>query len=191
MVVKDEENGNRIYKERYRKFKDDWRYVGCDVWRLDKVSGYYSPEDDWIDSIDNKNIITFPPQIAMVDWIAEVLEERESKILYDYVWLGKSMDEIGEEMGYTRQRIWQLYKQGLERIGGIVGDEEQFKAMFIMEQSEDDEDCRENKDKDCWKKKYVDTSSKCRDKEQPHLAAPNEVDEETEEIELFNSVNNS
>ena len=54
------------------------------------------------------------------------------------MWFGKSMDEIGDEMGYTRQRIWQLYKQGLERIGGIVGDEEQFKAMFIMEQSEDD-----------------------------------------------------
>jgi len=140
-------NGNktRINKERYRKFKDDWRYVGCDVWRLDKVSGYYSPEDDWIDSIDNKNIITFPPQIAMVDWIAEVLEERESKILYDYVWLGKSMDEIGEEMGYTRQRIWQLYKQGLERIGGIVGDEEQFKAMFIMDGSAEN---KENKDKE-------------------------------------------
>jgi len=131
--VKDN-NNKRIRKERYRKFKDDWRYVGCDTWRLDKVSGHYSPEDQWIDSIDNENIITFPPQIALVDWIADVLEEREAKIINDFVWEGRSMDEIGKELGYTRQRIWQLYKQGLARIGEIVGDAEQFKAMFIMEQ---------------------------------------------------------
>ena len=83
--VKDN-NNKRIRKERYRKFKDDWRYVGCDTWRLDKVSGHYSPEDQWIDSIDNENIITFPPQIALVDWIADVLEEREAKIINDFVW---------------------------------------------------------------------------------------------------------
>ena len=120
-------NGKRIRKERYRKFKDDWRYVGCDVWRLDKVSGHYSPE---------------------VDWIAEVLEEREAKIIYDFVWRGRSMDEIGKELGYTRQRIWQLYKQGLARIGEIVGDAEQFKALFIMDQPQAKPEVDEDSDKE-------------------------------------------
>ena len=141
-------NDRKIRKERWRKFKDDWRYVGCDTWRLDKVSGHYSPEDEWIDGIDNKNIITFPPQIALVDWIGEMLEEREAKIINDFVWEGRSMDEIGKEMGYTRQRIWQLYKQGLARIGEIVGDAEQFKALFIMDQPQAKPEVEEDSDKE-------------------------------------------
>jgi len=141
-------NDRKIRKERWRKFKDDWRYVGCDTWRLDKVSGHYSPEDEWIDGIDNKNIITFPPQIALVDWIGEMLEEREAKIINDFVWEGRSMDEIGKEMGYTRQRIWQLYKQGLARIGEIVGDAEQFKALFIMDQPQAAPEVEEDSDKE-------------------------------------------
>jgi len=77
-----------------------------------------------------------------------VLEEREAKIINDFVWEGRSMDEIGKELGYTRQRIWQLYKQGLARIGEIVGDAEQFKALFIMDQPQALPEVDEDSDKE-------------------------------------------
>ena len=38
------------YKE---KFKDDWRYISCDMWRLDKLSKAYEIEDELIAKLDN------------------------------------------------------------------------------------------------------------------------------------------
>ena len=128
---KDEE----VFRHR-KKFKDDWRYVGCDDWRLDKLSGSYSVEDEMIAKIDKRdtNVIPFPPQHSLVDWLEQVLTEKENKIVYQFVWLGRSMDEIGGEMGYTRQRIWQLYKQALDKVGEYCGgDAEVYKDFFMKD----------------------------------------------------------
>tara|TARA_R100001530_G_C4255181_1_gene138945 strand:- start:210 stop:671 length:462 start_codon:yes stop_codon:yes gene_type:complete len=120
-----------------KKFKDDWRYVGCDDWRLDKLCGSYDVEDEMIDRLDKQitNVIPLPPQFSLVDWLEMVLTERENKIVYNFMWLGKSMDEIGDEMGYTRQRIWQIYKASLAKVGEICGDAEVFKQLFMGENS--------------------------------------------------------
>ena len=129
---KDEE----VFRHR-KKFKDDWRYVGCDDWRLDKLCGSYDVEDEMIDRLDKQitNVIPLPPQFSLVDWLEMVLTERENKIVYNFMWLGKSMDEIGDEMGYTRQRIWQIYKASLAKVGEICGDAEVFKQLFMGENS--------------------------------------------------------
>lgn len=116
------------------KFKDDWRYIGCDTWRLDKLKGSDSPEDEWIAQIDavTANTIPFPAQTSLVEWIEHALDPREYKIVYDYVWMGKSMAVIGDELGITRVRVWQLYQQALRRIKVLMNnDAEIFKDFFI------------------------------------------------------------
>jgi len=132
---KDKDN-DEVFRNK-KKFKDDWRYVGCDTWRLDKLCGSYNAEDEMIDRIDkqNSNVIPFPPQFSLVDWLEQMLTEKENKIVYSFVWLGKSFSEIGEEMGYTRQRCWQIYKGSLKKVGEICGNAEVFKDLFMGDNS--------------------------------------------------------
>jgi hypothetical protein len=128
------------YKE---KFKDDWRYISCDMWRLDKLSKAYEIEDEIINKLDNGSAKASPAGCSnnLISFIENVMDEREHKIVYDYVWQGKSMAAIGEELGYTRVRIWQLYKQGLEKLREACGDsQERYVEMFIN----DDVDLKES-----------------------------------------------
>ena len=72
------------------------------------------------------------------------MDEREYAIVYGYVWQGKSMATIGEELGYTRVRIWQVYKLAIEKLREACGDSrERYVEMFIdkdvmLKQSEED-----------------------------------------------------
>lgn len=119
------------YKE---KFKDDWRYISCDMWRLDKLSKAYEIEDKVIAKLDNGSAKASPVGGTnnLINYIEKIMDKREYKIVYDYVWQGRSMAVIGEELGYTRVRIWQLYKQALDKLRDACGDsQERYIDMFI------------------------------------------------------------
>tara|TARA_R110002095_G_scaffold196753_1_gene175703 strand:+ start:285 stop:806 length:522 start_codon:yes stop_codon:yes gene_type:complete len=115
------------------KFKDDWRYISCDMWRLDKLSKPYEIEDELIERIDNGSAKASPHgRNNLINFIEKVMDEREYAIVYGYVWQGKSMATIGEELGYTRVRIWQVYKLAIEKLREACGDSrERYVEMFI------------------------------------------------------------
>jgi len=114
------------------EYKDDWRYIGCDTWRLDKLAGKYSPEDDWIEEIDNTNNPQSRRQLCLTDWLQSQLTDRQYKIINDYAWEGRSMAVIGSELGITRVRVWQIYKEILNIMKiRCDGDHEKYKELFI------------------------------------------------------------
>ena len=116
-------------KDKHR-FKGDWRYIPVPEYRLDSMLSY-NPEDEWIDRIDNG--VVEDNTISLTSWLYENIEDdRISNIIFRYMWLGDSMEEIGMDMELTRVRIWQLYKKGL----GIMKDKltaEEYKDLFIGE----------------------------------------------------------
>ncbi len=116
--------------------KDDWRYIGCDDWRLDKLSGHYDPAEAMVKEIDRKRGYPEPPalhrKLVMTDWLMEMLDERQYKIINGYSWMGRSMSDIGEELGITRVRVWQIYKEVLQLIKiRCDGDSRLYKRLFI------------------------------------------------------------
>jgi DNA-directed RNA polymerase specialized sigma subunit len=118
--------------------KDDWRYIGCDTWRLDILSGHYDPAEDMAEAVDRKNNKCNKPlnacerEMVMTDWLMDMLDERQYKIINGYVWMGRSMASIGEDLGITRVRVWQIYKEVLQLIRiRCDGDDKVYKRLFI------------------------------------------------------------
>jgi len=114
-------------------FKDDWRYIGCDMWRLDALSGTYeSAEDDIINGIDNVNMYPLSERrIPMITWLQEELDERQFYIINNYIWNGRSMSAIGDDLGITRVRVWQIYKEVFQIIRDRCGDSDVYRELFI------------------------------------------------------------
>lgn len=105
-------------------FKDDWRYVPTESWRLNKLiqSRYYSgfTEDKEEGEVE-----------SLIDWLEDNIEDKRiSSIIYDYMYEGKSMVSIGEELKLSRVRVWQLYQKGLAQMREQLTESE-FKTLFI------------------------------------------------------------
>tara|TARA_R110000796_G_scaffold79082_3_gene176069 strand:- start:848 stop:1141 length:294 start_codon:yes stop_codon:yes gene_type:complete len=89
-----------------------------------------------VKEIDRKRGYPEPPalhrKLVMTDWLMEMLDERQYKIINGYSWMGRSMSDIGEELGITRVRVWQIYKEvlGLIKIR-CDGDSRLYKRLFI------------------------------------------------------------
>jgi len=119
------------------EYKDDWRYISMDVWRLDALTGGYTDfEDDLLEYIDNGRTTIIPdlgtPEHSLLVWIEEMFDERQAYIMKGYCWDGRSMATIGRELDITRVRVWQIYKEVLEIIKiRCDNDWEKYQQLFI------------------------------------------------------------
>jgi len=113
---------------RHSKFDGDWRYVPAEQWRLDLESSLSSPEDDIIAHLDGA--VESEKADIWVFLNNALSDKRAVNIIYSYLWLGDSMESIGEDLGLTRQRVWQLYKGACKELSQTLSPSE-FKQMFI------------------------------------------------------------
>jgi len=119
------------------EYKDDWRYISMDVWRLDTLTGEYTDfEDELIQWIDNGRTAIIPdlgtPEHSLLVWIEEMFDERQAYVMKGYCWDGRSMATIGRELGITRVRVWQIYKEVLEIIKiRCDNDWKKYQQLFI------------------------------------------------------------
>ena len=114
---------------RRAKFHGDWRYVPADTWRLDLEAQPQSPEDDIIAHLDGAQSKGDKADIWV--FLSNALSDKRAvTIIYSYLWLGESMESIGEDLGLTRQRVWQLYKGACKELSQTLSPSE-FKQMFI------------------------------------------------------------
>jgi len=117
-----------ISRKRRDKFDGDWRYVPADTWRLDLEARPESPEDDIIRALDGA--VESEKADIWVFLNNALSDKRAVNIIYSYLWLGDSMESIGEDLGLTRQRVWQLYKGACKELSQTLSPSE-FKQMFI------------------------------------------------------------
>ena len=115
-------------KRSHEKFDGDWRYVPADTWRLDLEARPESPEDDIIRALDGA--VESEKADIWVFLNNALSDKRAVAIIYSYLWLGDSMESIGEDLGLTRQRVWQLYKAACKELSQTLSPSE-FKQMFI------------------------------------------------------------
>ena len=113
---------------RHSKFDGDWRYVPAEQWRLDLESSLSSPEDDIIAHLDGA--VESEKADIWVFLNNALSDKRAVNIIYSYLWLGDSMESIGEDLGLTRQRVWQLYKGACKELSQTLSPSE-FKRLFI------------------------------------------------------------
>ena len=118
----------RVQMNRHSKFDGDWRYVPAEQWRLDLESSLSSPEDDIIAHLDGA--VESEKADIWVFLNNALSDKRAVNIIYSYLWLGDSMESIGEDLGLTRQRVWQLYKGACKELSQTLSPSE-FKQMFI------------------------------------------------------------
>lgn len=112
---------NKVMKD--KEDKSNWRYyyIGDKDWI---VNNFYSfdPEDQMIEAIDNKqaehisNSFVEEEKSSELDLhqIIESLPDRYGSLLWDYYFEGKTLEQIGEERGYTKQYAFQEHKKALE-----------------------------------------------------------------------------
>ena len=112
----------------HEKFDGDWRYVPADTWRLDLEARPESPEDDIIRALDGA--VESEKADIWVFLNNALSDKRAVNIIYSYLWIGDSMESIGEDLGLTRQRVWQLYKAACKELSQTLSPSE-FKQMFI------------------------------------------------------------
>jgi len=112
----------------HEKFDGDWRYVPADTWRLDLEARPESPEDDIIRALDGA--VESEKADIWVFLNNALSDKRAVNIIYSYLWLGDSMESIGEDLGLTRQRVWQLYKGACAELSKTLTADE-FKRLFV------------------------------------------------------------
>lgn len=95
-------------------FIDRWRYhcVGDNEWKINNKGGTHDPTDRYINNLDNIKQEELSSPIAIIDML-DVLPPRLKDITERYIFNGESMISIGRDLGVTRIRIFQLYKQSL------------------------------------------------------------------------------
>ena len=95
------------------ELKDNWRYslVGKNDWIFDRNPT--NPEDEIISLLDGDVEETERPSgIEML----ERLNPIQKKIVYYYLWEGFSFGKIGKMLGFTKQRIHQIYWEGINSL---------------------------------------------------------------------------
>lgn len=98
------------------EFTDDWRYVYCDDWKIDKLSSHET-EDDVVAQLDaHYNPLPDSQELNAVNLLDDVLSERHAKIVYWYLWEGLTFAEIAERLGVNRARAHVLYKNALKHL---------------------------------------------------------------------------
>lgn len=114
------------YLNEQNNFKGDWRYIPTETWRLNKLAqDFYEPNNPE----DDREVE------SLVTWLEDNIEDKRiSSIIYAYMYEGKSMVSIGEELSLTRVRVWQLYKKGLKQMKEQLTESE-FKTLFITGKS--------------------------------------------------------
>lgn len=95
--------------------KDSWRYKLVPDFVLDKHLAY-NPEDEWISRIDGDY-----KEDVVLDWtyhefIDEMLDKREARIVDMHLGDGMSFTDIGNDYGFSKQRAHFLYKRACEKI---------------------------------------------------------------------------
>lgn len=107
-----------------KKVKDSWRYdyVGEESWKIEK-SLYYSPEDDYIEMLDNRSLECLSDAGIDTESLHEALDQinpRYKKIIWDYHFEGKSFGRIGKEAGYTKQYAFQEYTKAITLLRKLL-----------------------------------------------------------------------
>jgi RNA polymerase primary sigma factor len=87
----------------------------------------------YLDLLENKNLIPYDDQIMQeslsekVDQMLEDLSEREATILkmrFGFSGEVKTLEEIGQEIGLSRERVRQIEKRAKERLKSILQNED-------------------------------------------------------------------
>jgi len=117
-----------------------WRYLGVgeNTWMLDQLSGnVYNPESKIIAALDGGDLDGFTePTENLHDVLPTILIDRERSVVEGYLFNGRSMADLGKSYKVTRQRVWQIYKQALEKVKGYCdGDMNLFRKLFIGEEA--------------------------------------------------------
>ncbi len=99
------------------KMKDRWRYhcVGDNTWKIDNKGSLPCPEDDIIAQIDDP--LWEPPSLPISGLeMISILPERLKRIMFMYLWEGKTMSVIGGVFDIKRARVCQLVKEAYSLI---------------------------------------------------------------------------
>jgi len=94
--------------------KDSWRYclVGGEDWLFERSLTFN--EDNLIDVIDGKG--KDPGEELDIYAIISSLPSKYSSILYEYYYDGKTLEDIGNSRGYSKQYAWQQIKKAQNMI---------------------------------------------------------------------------
>ena len=108
---------NRPSKQLSRKVrikKSDWRYVPFTPQLMDVIHNH-NPEDSIIDYIDGNNIHNHP-DFHYFQVLEEYLTEKEALVVDGYLGRGLTFQQIGDEIGTSRQYANQIYKKALTKL---------------------------------------------------------------------------
>lgn len=94
--------------------KDSWRYklVGDEDWIFERTLTFN--EDNLIDIIDGAH--KDPGEELDIHALVLSLPSKYSSILYEYYYDGKTLEDIGNSRGYSKQYAWQQIKKAQNMI---------------------------------------------------------------------------
>jgi len=96
----------------------------CFKYVLDKHLSY-NPEDEWIARIDGDFEEEPEPEWTYHDFIDEMLDKKEARIVDMHLGDGLSFTEIGNDYGVSKQRAHFIYKRACKKIRRALDGEEE------------------------------------------------------------------
>ena len=108
--------GNLNKRKGVKLMSGNWRYKSTSDWQFDKMQGSES-EDVLIDDIEG---IEAPGPDFDAYEVLKSLSDIEAKIVEAHLFNGITFREIGEDMNYSRQNIFRIYKVALGKLKAVI-----------------------------------------------------------------------